>query len=145
MPPMPRILLVASFLTLMSWTRAHAQSAPAPAPGDTAIYHVPSVSVRAARPRTATGGSSAVGVVLDSATVRPAPTLEQVLRSMPLVVVRANSRGEAQPALRGGEDRQIAVLVDGVPVTLACDHRSDLLGDRPLAMIAFMSSSQACQ
>jgi iron complex outermembrane receptor protein len=121
---MPRLLPVASLLTLMSWTGAYAQTAPVSA--DTALYHVPPVSVRAARPRTATGGASVVGVVLDSASVRPAPTLEQVLRSMPLVVVRANSRGEAQPALRGGEDRQIAVLVDGVPVTLAWDHRSDL-------------------
>lgn len=126
MRSIPLMFSVASLLASMSWTGARAQSTPASAPADTAIYHVPPVSVRAARPRTATGSSSAMGVVLDSATVRPAPTLEQVLRSMPLVVVRANSRGEAQPALRGGEDRQIAVLVDGVPVTLAWDHRSDL-------------------
>lgn len=97
-----------------------------PAPADTALYHVPPVTVSAARPRASAGGSSALEVNLDSTVVRPAPTLEQVLRSMPLVMVRANSRGEAQPALRGGEDRQIAVLVDGVPITLAWDNRSDL-------------------
>jgi iron complex outermembrane receptor protein len=105
---------------------ALAQPTPGAAPADTAIYDLPPVTVRAARPRTTAGGSSAVEVVLDSAATRPAPTLEQVLRTVPLVVVRANSRGEAQPALRGGEDRQIAVLVDGVPITLAWDHRSDL-------------------
>jgi iron complex outermembrane receptor protein len=99
---------------------------PQPATPDTAIYHVPSVTVKAARPRTTPGGSSALEVPLDSAAVHPAPTLEQVLRSTPLVLIRTNSRGEVQPALRGGEDRQIAVLVDGVPITLAWDHRSDL-------------------
>jgi iron complex outermembrane receptor protein len=58
--------------------------------------------------------------------VMPAPTLEQVLREMPLIQIRRNSRGEAQPALRGGKDRQIAVLVDGVPLSLGWDHRTDL-------------------
>ncbi len=105
---------------------AHARPSPGAASADTAVYDIAPVTVRAARPRATPGGSSAVGMVLDSATARPAPTLEQVLRTMPLVVVRANSRGEVQPALRGGEDRQIAVLVDGVPITLAWDHRSDL-------------------
>jgi len=98
----------------------------APARQDTAVYHAPPVTVSAARPRATTGGTSAVEANLDSGAVRPAPTLEQVLRDMPLVVIRANSRGEAQPALRGAEDRQIAVLVDGVPITLAWDHRTDL-------------------
>jgi len=102
-----------------------ARSEPAAAP-DTAVYHVPPITVQAARPRTTPGGASALEVGLDSTRIRPAPTLEEVLRTMPLVVVRANSRGEAQPALRGGEDRQIAVLVDGVPITLSWDHRSDL-------------------
>jgi iron complex outermembrane receptor protein len=111
-------------LALASGAAEAAESPPA-AP-DTAIYPVPPVLVRAARPRATAGGSSALDVALDSALARPAPTLEQVLRSMPLVLVRANSRGEAQPALRGAEDRQIAVLVDGVPITLAWDHRADL-------------------
>ncbi|HYM80378.1 MAG TPA: TonB-dependent receptor [Candidatus Limnocylindria bacterium] len=119
-------LSLATLLLISTSTGAHAQPPSQPAPRDTAIYDVPPVTVRAARPRTTAGGASSVALALDSAVVRPAPTLEQVLRSMPLVVVRANSRGEAQPALRGGEDRQIAVLVDGVPITLAWDHRTDL-------------------
>jgi iron complex outermembrane receptor protein len=63
---------------------------------------------------------------MDSVGIRPAPTLENVLRDMPLIQIRRNSRGEAQPALRGGEDRQIAVLMDGVPLTLGWDARTDL-------------------
>jgi iron complex outermembrane recepter protein len=120
--PMPSILL----LCVSGAGAVGAQPAPGAAPADTAIYDIAPVTVRAARPRATAGGSSAVEVALDSAAARPAPTLEQVLRTVPLVVVRANSRGEAQPALRGGEDRQIAVLVDGVPITLAWDHRTDL-------------------
>jgi iron complex outermembrane receptor protein len=135
-PPIPnrlRATCLGCVALLLVWSvgGAAAQLSPAPdsssvASPDTALYHVPAVTVSAARARATPGGASAVEVDLDSTTVRPAPTLEQVLRSMPLVVVRANSRGEAQPALRGGEDRQVAVLVDGVPITLSWDHRSDL-------------------
>jgi iron complex outermembrane receptor protein len=113
-------------LASLAFAAAAPSSSAATSSPDTALYHLTPVTVQAARPRTTTGGASAVDVALDSAVVRPAPTLEQVLRTVPLVVIRANSRGEAQPALRGGEDRQIAVLVDGVPITLAWDHRSDL-------------------
>jgi iron complex outermembrane receptor protein len=67
-----------------------------------------------------------VEIALDSMAMRPAPTLEQVLREMPLIQIRRNSRGEAQPALRGAEDRQIAILMDGVPLTLGWDARTDL-------------------
>ena len=75
---------------------------------------------------TATGGVSAIEMRLDSFASVPIPTLEQALREMPLVRIRENSRGEAQPSLRGATDRQIAVLVDGVPLTLGWDHRTDL-------------------
>ncbi len=90
------------------------------------LYEVRGVTVMVPRPVSTTGGVSAVEVELDSMAVQPAPTLEQVLREMPLIQIRRNSRGEAQPALRGGEDRQIAVLVDGVPLTLGWDARTDL-------------------
>lgn len=89
-------------------------------------YRVEGVTVRVARPGLTTGGSSAVSIELDSMSHIPSPTMEQVLRTMPLIQIRTNSRGEAQPALRGSEDRQIAVLVDGVPLTLGWDHRTDL-------------------
>ncbi len=44
---------------------------------------------------------------LDSLGVLPAPSMEEVLRAMPLLVIRKNSRGESQPTLRGSEERQI--------------------------------------
>ncbi len=90
------------------------------------LYRVQGLTVTVPRPVSTTGGTSAVEVDLDSMMVSPAPTFEQVLREMPLIQIRRNSRGEAQPALRGGEDRQIAVVVDGVPLTLGWDARTDL-------------------
>jgi iron complex outermembrane receptor protein len=92
----------------------------------TPVYEVRGLTVTVPRPVSTTGGVSAVEVSLDSMAIHPAPTLEQVLREMPLIQIRRNSRGEAQPALRGGEDRQIAVLLDGVPLTLGWDARTDL-------------------
>ncbi len=89
-------------------------------------YELLGITAVVARPSSTTGGSSAVELELDSISHPPAPSLEQVLRSMPLVQIRQNSRGEAQPALRGAEERHVAVLLDGVPLTLGWDHRTDL-------------------
>jgi iron complex outermembrane receptor protein len=92
------------------------------------VFRVGEISVQAARPVTTAGGASALEVQLDSLHLAPAPTMEQVLRQLPLVQVRTNSRGEAQFSLRGsGSDaRQVAVLVDGVPLSLGWDDRADL-------------------
>jgi iron complex outermembrane receptor protein len=84
------------------------------------------ITVSVARPALTVGGSSTVVVDLDSLGTLPSPSLEQVLRAMPLIQIRQNSRGEMQPALRGSEDRQIAVLMDGVPLTVGWDHRTDM-------------------
>jgi len=89
-------------------------------------FELNEIQVVVGRRLTVTGGVGAVEMRLDSMAVVPVPTLEQVLREMPLVRVRVNSRGEAQPSLRGATDRHIAVLVDGVPLTLGWDHRTDL-------------------
>ena len=123
--------LAALTLALLAPFPGFAQAGPDSLKVDTAggavrTYDLRGVTVRVARPGLTTGGSSAVTVELDSVAHLPAPTMEQVLRSMPLIQIRANSRGEAQPAIRGSEDRQIAVLVDGVPLTLGWDHRTDL-------------------
>ena len=89
-------------------------------------YDLAGITVSVARPALTTGGSSAVIVRLDSLGTIPAPSMEQVLRAMPLVVIRRNSRGEAQPALRGSDERQIGVFLDGVPLSIGWDHRTDM-------------------
>jgi len=48
------------------------------------------------------------------------------LRGLPGVSVRPNSRGESVPRVRGSEERQIAVFLDGTPLVVPWDGRIDL-------------------
>jgi iron complex outermembrane receptor protein len=90
------------------------------------IYETHPVVIHAARPLASAGGSSAIEVAVDSLPLPAAATAEEVLRKVPLLHVRTNSRGEAEISARGSESRQVAVLVDGVPITLAWDARADV-------------------
>ena len=90
------------------------------------LHALRGITISLARPALTTGGSSAVEVRLDSLGSTPSPSMEEVMRAMPLVVVRRNSRGEAQPAIRGSDERQIGVFLDGVPLTIGWDHRTDM-------------------
>jgi iron complex outermembrane receptor protein len=93
---------------------------------DTEIYSVGVVFVWARRPIATAGGSSAIEVQVDSLPLPAAATVEEVFRELPLLHVRTNSRGEAEISARGSESRQVAVLVDGAPITLAWDARADV-------------------
>jgi iron complex outermembrane receptor protein len=84
------------------------------------------IVVQARKPITTVGGASAVLLRLDSLALPPAPSLELVLRELPALHVRRNSRGEAEISARGSDSRQVAVLLDGVPLTLAWDGRADV-------------------
>lgn len=84
-----------------------------------------SVVVHGTRSSTTIGGASAVTVRMDSLRLSVTPTLDETLRHIPFVLVRQNSRGEAEISVRGSDSRQSAVLVDGVPLTLGWDHRTD--------------------
>jgi iron complex outermembrane receptor protein len=95
-------------------------------PPPDSVVTIGGLTVRVARPVATAGGASAITAGIDSVPAAPAPTLEEVLRRMPLVQIRENSRGEAQPQLRGMESRRVAVLVDGIPITLGWDNRTDL-------------------
>ncbi len=97
-----------------------------PTATDTTVVELEAISVRAMRALATSAGASAVRLSLSSPSLVPVPILEDALRSMPFVQVRENSRGEAQLTLRGTESRQVAVLVDGVPLTLGWDARTDL-------------------
>jgi iron complex outermembrane receptor protein len=93
----------------------------------------------------AAGGASEVAVHPDSLLLRPAATVEDALRELPFVHVRQNSRGMAEISVRGSESRQVAVLLDGVPLSLAWDHRTDpsvipLLGVRRLSLVRGLPS-----
>lgn len=114
---------------VLAVTLALAVPASAQQPGTTRLDSVivlPPIVVRAAPVVTTIGGVSTIKTRLDAMNMAPAPTVEQVLRSMPMLHVRRNSRGEAELSVRGSESRQVAVLVDGVPLTLAWDARADV-------------------
>ncbi len=94
---------------------------------DTITQRIEPVRVTGTRTPTIAGGAAAVVIRPDSLPipVQPAPLLEQLLRQTPFVLVRQNSRGEIELSVRGSDSRQAAVLVDGLPLTLGWDHRSD--------------------
>ena len=93
---------------------------------DTMVFRIEEMVVQAKRPVTTVGGASAIEVTVDSLGLPPAPTVEEIRRELPSVHVRTNSRGEAEISIRGSESRQVAVLVDGVPITLGWDARTDV-------------------
>ena len=137
-----RAVLVAQLLGIGTATGAHAQDAgrreapadsaaerptqPAEAAADTSVKALLPLRVRVGWPLVV-GGASAFEVDLDSlAFLAPSPTLGELLREMPVLRVRENSRGETHLSLRGSEARQLPVLLDGVALTLGWDNRTDL-------------------
>ena len=52
--------------------------------------------------------------------------LTDIFKSMPSVGIRTNSRGEAVLRLRGSEERQTGIFLDGAPLSVPWDGRVDL-------------------
>jgi iron complex outermembrane receptor protein len=52
--------------------------------------------------------------------------LTDIFKSMPSVGIRTNSRGEAVLRLRGSEERQTGIFLDGAPLAVPWDGRVDL-------------------
>lgn len=83
------------------------------------------VSISATRSAAVVSGAAAVVVRPAEIRASPAPMLEQALKEAPFVLVRQNSRGESEISVRGSDSRQSSVLLNGVPITLGWDHRTD--------------------
>ncbi|NNF26119.1 MAG: TonB-dependent receptor [Gemmatimonadetes bacterium] len=90
------------------------------------VIRIGRIEVQGQRPATTVGGASALEIELDSLAVPAAASVEEVFRQLPGIHVRTNSRGEAEIAVRGSESRQVAVLLDGAPITLGWDARADV-------------------
>lgn len=115
------------------------------ASADTMVVEVPSVLVRGARPVATAGGAGAVTAKTDSLAFRAVPTVEQVLRALPMTHLRTNSRGETEVTARGSESRQVAILLEGAPLTYAWDGRADVsvipsLAIREVTLVRGLSS-----
>ncbi|MGZ8471703.1 MAG: TonB-dependent receptor plug domain-containing protein [Gemmatirosa sp.] len=122
--PHRRVAAGAALAVLTAVAPAQGQ---APAARDTTTRRIEPVVVTGTRAPTTVGGAGAVVVRPDSLAVptQPAPLLEQVLRQTPFVLVRQNSRGEVELSVRGSDSRQAALMLDGLPLTLGWDHRTD--------------------
>lgn len=83
--------------------------------------------MRAAYTPRVVGSAAVVSVRPDSAPLTPAaPTMGEMMRRLPFLYVRQNSRGESEISIRGSESRQAAVLFEGVPLSLTWDARADV-------------------
>jgi len=110
---------------------------------DSTAVQLQAVTVTEARAAGAVGGASAVLIRPSVLRSSPAPTLEQALRETPFV--QQNARGEVEISVRGSDSRQAAVLLDGVPITLGWDHRTDpslipLTGTQSLTLVRGLGS-----
>lgn len=92
---------------------------------DSAARRLATVQVTETRSALVVGGASALIVNTENLRSLSAPVLDQLLRETPSVNVRQNSRGEMELSVRGSDSRQVAVMLDGVPLTLGWDHRTD--------------------
>ena len=117
-------LLAAACLTAVTAPLRAQQGAP---PADSAPRRLDSVVVTSGAAPVVVGGASAVVVRPDSLALPlpPGAPLDPVLRQVPFLLLRQNSRGESELSVRGSDSRQAAVLLDGLPLTLGWDHRGD--------------------
>jgi len=103
------------------------------------------LTVRGVRQTTTPGGVAGIVSIPTSLSLPAVASVEDALRKMPFILVRKNSRGMAEISVRGSESRQVAVLLDGVPLTLAWDHRTDpavlpMMGARSLSFVRGLPS-----
>lgn len=117
-----RLLFPAAALTLAAASSATAQGSP-----PDSAKRIESVSVRGSRAPSVTGGATSVIIRPDSLPIplQPAAPLAELLRQTAFVFVRQNSRGEMEIGVRGSDSRQAAVFLDGLPLTVGWDSRTD--------------------
>lgn len=94
-------------------------------PRDSAAHRLEPQTVRGERGATIVGGAAVMVLQLDSARRQVAPTLAELLRTVPLVLVRTNSRGEVELSVRGSESRQVGLMMNGMPLSAGWDGRAD--------------------
>ncbi|WKW13338.1 TonB-dependent receptor [Pseudogemmatithrix spongiicola] len=123
---MPRALHLATALTLVAGTLG-AQVAPDSAARRDSIAALQALQVRAAYTPRVVGSAASATIMPDSLPLAAAaPSMGEMLRRLPFLYVRQNSRGENELSIRGSESRQAAVLFEGVPLTLTWDARADV-------------------
>jgi len=125
---MIRAGLSATSSLLIVASAAGAQLQPDTLKPDAGVIQLAPVIVSAPVGFITLGGASALSMRPDSLRLGAGLTVERLVRELPFVQVRSNARGEAYFGLRGSsfDAREVAVLIDGLPVSLGFDHRADL-------------------
>ena len=95
-----------------------------PTPKDSTKALAPIV-VKARQAPRVIGGATVVEMSTDSLRTQAGANLNDVLRTMPFISVRTNSRGETELSVRGSDSRQPMVMLEGAPMSLGWDSRTD--------------------
>lgn len=121
----PRSSLLVALALLAS--TAGAQATPDSAAKRDSSARLEALQVRAAYTPRVVGSAASATILPDSLPLgSAAPSMGELLRRLPFLYVRQNSRGENELSIRGSESRQAAVLFEGVPLTLTWDARADV-------------------
>lgn len=108
------------------WLAPLSVGAQATPPRDSVAQQIEGAVISARRSSAVVGGAAAVVVRPDSMRMAPGASLGDVLRTIPLLLVRQNSRGEAEISARGADGRQAGVLLNGLPLSFGWDGRADV-------------------
>jgi iron complex outermembrane recepter protein len=122
--PLIKACLVATVLVVSDLAPLDAQ-VPSVPPPDTVAQRIEPQEILAARGQGVIGGAAAVRVRVDSTRLGTNPTVADLLRTLPTVNVRTNSRGEVELSVRGSESRQAALTLNGIPLSPGWDGRAD--------------------
>lgn len=135
--------VVAALVVASGGARLAAQERPAAPPADTTAQRIEPQEILAARGQGVIGGAAAVRVRVDSAKLGTSPTLADLLRTLPTVNVRTNSRGEVELSVRGSESRQATLTLNGIPLSPGWDGRADagLIPIAGVTSLTFVRSS----
>ncbi|HET8771829.1 MAG TPA: TonB-dependent receptor [Gemmatimonadaceae bacterium] len=125
---MPRTVfavLACATVACLPLSIAGAQGRGSPPQQDSVATRIEPTEIRGERGATVIGGAAAQVIRTDSLRGTASPTLADVLRSVPLVLVRQNSRGEVELSVRGSESRQVGIMLNGLPLSTGWDGRAD--------------------
>lgn len=133
--PVAKALFIAVAVLPAGTAPARAQVAPPPPPAQAPEEAFITVTAPTLPGRVAT---PLVGLKPEALLDRQPRNVADALRGLPGVSIRTNSRGETSPRVRGGDERQTLVFLDGAPLAVPWDGRIDL-GLIPAGIIGSLS------
>ncbi len=103
---------------------ARAESVALPAPPDSVLVELPELTVSGEASAAPVPGRAVINTA--SVTVRDPGSLADLGNLLPSSRVAVNSRGESTLMIRGAPERHVQTFLDGIPLNLPWDERTDL-------------------